>query len=577
MVASAVAVAMVAVYLFGRAPEAPPPPPLPEAPWIQSVENLVRDVDRSEAVASAIGGALKKTLIRGLQAQDYVLVRAALTGDFEARFPARGALTPMADGALVLARVPTDAPPVDAEGLVAALSSYLEGLSVVERASWRIYESKLDASGSFARVKAHLQLAGADAEGRRVQWYGSVDAEVVHRAGTWRMRRLAVVDGHWSESPLPPFVDVGPLVGFGFFESDEGAESVTRMIDARRLFNSGGLTVFDFDGDGFSDIIANRHYQASTLFMNDGAGGFSRRPLVDSDGEDAAAKMFLSVDLDDDGTEELVSTKVFGGEDGRAELGLYVKRGGELKRKRRRLRFDTDGLAALNYEALVSCDVNGDQRLDLLFLGYNNADSGKEAFSNVDGRDGQKNLLFINKGRLRFSEQSVARGLEGTQYSFVAECFDFDDDGDVDLFIGNDYGQNNYFANDGKGHFAEDPSHPFHQGRGFSMGLSMADYDNTGSMSVSISNMYSHAGNRIVPLVSDLQTETKAMLEAFAAGNTLFERREGTWVDVSADKRVAFAEWAWGNVFFDFDNDTDKDLFVANGFTTHSDPTAPDF
>ena len=109
------------------------------------------------------------------------------------------------------------------------------------------------------------------------------------------------------------------------------------------------------------------------------------------------------------------------------------------------------------------------------------------------------------------------------------------------------------------------------------MGFSMADYDNTGHYAISISNMYSHAGNRIIPLVEGLGTSTKKMLSAFAAGNTLFEKSGKDWIDKAEQSRVNVAEWAWGNVFFDYDNDMDKDLYVANGFTSHRDPLAPDF
>jgi len=60
-------------------------------------------------------------------------------------------------------------------------------------------------------------------------------------------------------------------------------------------------------------------------------------------------------------------------------------------------------------------------------------------------------------------------------------------------------------------------------------------------------------------------------------GNSLYEETDKGWQDTAAEKFVDNAGWAWGNVFFDFDNDQDKDLLVLNGYTSHSDPNLPDF
>ena len=89
--------------------------------------------------------------------------------------------------------------------------------------------------------------------------------------------------------------------------------------------------------------------------------------------------------------------------------------------------------------------------------------------------------------------------------------------------------------------------------------------------------MYSHAGNRIVPMAPALDDDQRSMLSAIAGGNTLYERQGAQWVERGEARGLQFADWAWGNQFFDFDNDTDKDQLVVNGYTTHSDPDAPDF
>ena len=79
-------------------------------------------------------------------------------------------------------------------------------------------------------------------------------------------------------------------------------------------------------------------------------------------------------------------------------------------------------------------DVNGDLRQDIIDTRSSLIDSG---LSVVDwDHDGADNLLFINQGGLRFMEASDALGITGTQYTYVAQFFDFDGDSDVDLFRG---------------------------------------------------------------------------------------------------------------------------------------------
>ena len=552
------------------------PPSATSGPWLRTPSPFVRDIDRVEDGQKAIGKAVKASVIAGVRRRDWAQVARGLTADFEARFPAPGEGEKVEDAALDLHELAVGTDPIGKQAFIDRLKAWFGGLASIERARWSNYQVLLDPGGKLAFVAAHVSFAGVGETSRRLEWQGSVKTEAVLDGSGWRLRRLAVVEGTASNGRLPPFREVGALVGVSIHDSADNQDITQRMIDSRRLFSMGGLSVLDFDDDGFWDVIGTRHGQATTLFRNDGKGGFSPHPLPALNLPGDAAKMYLSVDLDNDGRSELVSTDVSGSGD-RVEMGLYHWPKKKMRRRKGALRFERRGVSGFNYEGVTACDVNGDQLLDLFFVGYDHAGSGLEAFNAVHGTDGLRNLLFINQGGLRFVEASEARGISGTQYSYVAECHDFDRDGDADLFVGNDYGQNNYYDNKGQGRFEEDTSHPFHHGRGFSMGLSMADYDNTGRYAVSISNMYSHAGNRIVPLVEGLSERMHSVLTAFAAGNTLFEQVDGKWVDVAKQRRVDFAEWAWGNVFFDVDNDADKDLYVVNGFTTHRDPTAPDY
>lgn len=72
-------------------------------------------------------------------------------------------------------------------------------------------------------------------------------------------------------------------------------------------------------------------------------------------------------------------------------------------------------------------DFNGDGLLDIYVCRSN------PYFNDAD----RENLLFINKGDLTFSEEGAAYGVNDNGHSSMASLFDMDNDGDLDLFVGN--------------------------------------------------------------------------------------------------------------------------------------------
>ena len=125
--------------------------------------------------------------------------------------------------------------------------------------------------------------------------------------------------------------------------------------------------------------------------------------------------------------------------------------------------------------------------------------------------------------------------------------FDYDDDGDMDLFQGNDHQLNFLFRNDGDGTFAE---------VGEEAGVAANDRGiPTGSMHGSIGDV--DGDGRIDLLVTDLRY-----------GALYRNLGDGTFEDITERSGVARAfngRGEWGAALFDFDNDGDLDIFSANG------------
>ena len=550
-----------------------------EAPLVQDLESFVTDVTESEAAHEVVQRSIDATLIAGLRGFDWETASEGLAAQFRGRFPDPDAGRSVGDGRLAIRRFgQDDSEPLGREAFLAVLRRHASGWTAVERASWHAFEFLLEPVRDRAVVKAHLELGGPDPTGARSILHATVHAGVVEAGpGLWRLDRLEVVEATAVRNPHPPFREITDATGFHFNRSEANRELRQAIVDTRSSLVDSGLSVTDWNGDGFWDLLATESMNQAVLFLNDGRGGFTRGALPYDDPR-LIPSQALVVDLDGDGLDELVGNRVLYTE-GRGSLGLFTRREGDWRFLPNALEFDNpSGAQRTDAQPLTAGDVNGDGLLDVVVSGYETDRSrDPERFNRVDARDGADTLLFINHGGLRFTEESDARGLGGARYTYAAHLFDFDGDGDLDLFEGNDYGANDLWDNRGDGTFRALPDHPAAGDSSNTMGVSVADWDNSGRWSLHLSNMYSHAGQRVVRLARSLGGEMRQRLRRLADGNQLFVQDAGEWEDRAAPLGVNAAGWAWASLFYDIDNDGDQELFVTNGNTSHRDPAAPDY
>lgn len=481
-----------------------------------------------------------------------------------------------------LARPPHDSQLKTSEllGSMDALIDLLQPPQKTLRREGELLSFRLAPDGQSARGIADFFIAGEDEAGRRSQVRFRCAIALAKGNHRWQISALALESALHAQTDFPAFRDVTRRTGFGDGMGTLNQRLLQAGLDDHRTLALGGLTVLDWNRDGFPDVLATRKGQLTTLLQNDGEGGFLPVPHPIEAPLQSPAHV-LWVDLDGDGQEELLGSEALEYEGEAAFLSLWTRTGAGPNQWRRIPRAlelpNPRGLRRLAIQTLVPFDAEGDGDLDVFVAVYGSSTSRGADYNTVDAQDGADNHLLIHSEGLSFSEQSDARGITGMGYTYVATAFDFDQDGDSDLFEGNDFGPNHLWLNDGHGHFSADTQAGLSGFSAYTMGSSLADYDNEGVWSLYLSNMSSEQGQRMLELPVTVSEDMRERVAIIARGNGLHRMGQAGWVDHGPAAGCAEGQWSWGSAFFDPDGDGDLDLAVTNGFASHSNSTLPDW
>ncbi len=449
---------------------------------------------------------------------------------------------------------------LSATAFIAALNAYLAEFASVASTDVHTWELQLlDAPPGHVALEAKeaVWIVGLLADGRVRQDRFLLVFELQRgeeSVGDWSVTAITTEEGRTAVAAGPYFHDVTASV-----------LPAGRDQTGAQIYTDGGPAMADFDGDGDVDLFVPRIHAPARLYENDGTGHFADTTAGRGLGGPALATGTNSAvffDYDGDGGLDLVVGRKAQG------LRLFHNDGPFFT--------DVTGAADLGgpgeWESLAVADADGDGRLDIYATNYNLIDADHQPESYVDAQDGLPNVLLKNEGNGRITDVTSDAGLgaDNDRWSYAAAWADYDRDGDMDLYVANDYGPNALYQNDGRGHFTDVATAVGAVDFGNGMGASWLDYNNDLRLDLYVSNMQSFAGNRITRLKDFPGTEDQQRLyRRFSQGNTLLSSGEdGLFRDVTDDANVRSGFWSWGSAPFDYDSDGDTDIFVAAGFYT---------
>jgi enediyne biosynthesis protein E4 len=360
--------------------------------------------------------------------------------------------------------------------------------------------------------------------------------------------------------PIPTFKDIAKQIGVT--AQHISAPEARYVIDS----TSGGTGLFDCDDDGRLDIVVVSGSTVERLRQ----GGDPMVTLYHQEPDGTFKDITQAAGLTRKGWGMGVAVADFDN-DGKLDLFVTGYTGSALYRNLGNCKFeDVTEKAGVRGSGFMTGaawgDYDRDGYVDLFVSRYSHLDLnnlpqfGSNKFCRFKGimvqcgpwgLEGETDFLYHNRGDGTFEEVSVKAGVHDDigYYGLGVMWLDYDDDGWPDLLVANDSVPNYLFHNNHDGTFTDVGmlTGVALSGEGMelgNMGVDWGDYDHSGRLSF---------------FVTHFEEQPNSLYKNMGAKG--FE--DVSWT--SGVGQPSYPYVGWGTAFFDMDNDTWLDIFVANG------------
>ena len=352
-------------------------------------------------------------------------------------------------------------------------------------------------------------------------------------------------------------------------------------------YNGGGVSIGDINNDGLPDIYFTANKKGcNKLYLN--KGNFVFEDITAKAGVAGISDWCSGVtmaDVNSDGLLDIYVSTVSNKYGLKGHNELYINQGNNTFKEQS----ETYGLNTSCFTTqAIFFDYDHDGDLDCFILNQshhphaNITDTSKR--NTYDSLSG--NRLYRNDYNTtgKFTDVSKEAGIYQSNlgYGLGVAVADINNDGWDDIYVGNDFHENDYYYVNQGGKDSSKKNGPFFKEEGaqhfkhysrFSMGNDIADYNNDGQLDIVTVDMLPQEEKILKTYGSDENADIyKVKLEINGYQNqyskNCLQTNNGngaSFSETSLLSGIAATDWSWCPLFADFDNDGNKDLFIANG------------
>lgn len=363
------------------------------------------------------------------------------------------------------------------------------------------------------------------------------------------------------------------------FSNDLAYDQQFNLFKYIYFYNGSGIGAGDFNNDGLVDLFFGSNQHSNRIFLNQGGLKFRDVTKLAEIPDDKGWTTGISVvDINNDGLLDIYVCRVGNYETLHSRNQLLINQGPDrngvprFKDEARKYGLDFSGFST--QAAFFDYDNDGD--LDMFLLNHSVHENGtfrprKDFAGTYHPLSGDR--IYRNDGGV-FTNVTPQTGINSTAigYGLGIALGDLNLDGYPDLYIGNDFHENDYlYINQKDGTFRDVSDSALMHTSQFSMGVDIGDVNNDAfpeiiSLDMLPSDPYILKRSLGEDAYDIFQYKISVgYSHQYTRNNLQFNRGDGLFSETGLYSGVAATDWSWAPLWMDFDNDGRKDLFISNG------------